>query len=456
MSDAPADGSSRRSHEREIVEALRRSEADIPQPELIRQTGLTRNTVVSLLRKLEEKNLIDTRSETRPGPEGGRPARVIRLRPDAGYALGVQFGHRHVRVSAGNLRGYEVFFKERPVGSSKEAVINVGGDAQTSLQAAVDLIRSAIAKNEAEGLGLEKLIAVTIGWPAPVQDPSTGDVVIDDSMRPWLGIRRPAEKLKEMLGLEVDVDFWTENDANLAAAMELEHGVGRQHKDFLYVHWSSGIGGALVAGGRCQAGGARLAGELGHVPLADAKPASLPCRRCGSDRCLEVLAGGAAIVRNLMGGGSTLSLRHVIAMAQEEGSKAAEAREELQRAARLLGQALGPIITFTNPAAIVLGGQFGRSRADTAEPSDPRIVGNPYDLIEGAFRVSLQEYASPRALNSILEMNSSSWRYGSVQGAVAYGTRKALEKYVNDRAGKAAKLAVPLQTASISRSKDSA
>jgi predicted NBD/HSP70 family sugar kinase len=267
-------------------------------------------------------------------------------------------------------------------------------------------------------------------------------VVIDDSMRPWLGIRRPAEKLKALLGLPVDVDFWTENDANLGGVMELEHGIGRQHSDFLYVHWSTGIGGALVTGGRMQAGGARLAGEIGHTPIPPTEaerdfpvPPPPPCLRCGSNHCLEVLAGGGAIARNFAHGSTGGSLRHMISRAQGEGSEAERAKEELQRAARLLGRALGPIITYNNPSAIILGGQFGKPRPDTSEPSQPPVVGNPYDLIEAAFRRSLQEHTSTRALDAVVEMNSSPWLYGSVQGAVAYGTRKALESYVADRAG---------------------
>jgi predicted NBD/HSP70 family sugar kinase len=438
MNDANGDGFSRRVHERKVVEALRRAPTDaMGQPELIRETGLARGTVVNIVERLKEKNLVDTDMESKSGPEGGRPAKVVRLRPDAGYALGVQFGHRHVRVSAGNLRGYQVFFREKPVGSTNEAEIDVGADAQASLELAVDLVEAAISQNEDEGRGLEKLLALAVGWPAPVQDWRTGDVVIDDSMRPWLGIRRPADKLKEMLAFDVDIDFWTENDANLAAIMEMEHGLGRDHRDFIYVHWSSGIGGALVSSGSPQLGGARLAGELGHIPLSDEAPAPKPCRRCGSDHCLEILAGGTAIVRNVTGGVNA-SLRNVISMAQGTDSQAKKARQELERAARLVGKALGPVITFNNPTAIILGGQFGRDAEGMANAGGRRSQENPYDLVEGAFRSSLQEHTSPRALNAVLEINSSRWRYGAVQGAVAFATRKALDKYVNDRAGASA------------------
>jgi predicted NBD/HSP70 family sugar kinase len=436
MTEANGDGSSRPTHERQVVEAIRRSpEERIAQPELIEETGLARGTVVNIVRRLQEKQLVDTDLERKPGPEGGRPAKVVSLRGDAGYALGVHFGHRHVCVSAGNLRGYQVFFREKPVGSRSEAEFDVGADAQTSLELAVELVRTAIAQNEREGRSLEKLLGVTVGWPAPVLDGKSGDVVIDDSMRPWLGIRRPADKLKALLGLDVEVEFWTENDANLAAIMEIEHGVGREHRDFLYVHWSSGIGGALVSRGSYQAGGTRLAGELGHVPLLGAGKAPRPCLRCGSDHCLEVLAGGAAIVRNVTGGIDS-SLRDIIVLAQKRGVQAERAREELERAAGLVGRAMGPIITFNNPTAIVIGGQFGRDPAADTESNRIRSQGpNPYDLIEAAFRSSLQKHASPRALNAILDMDSSRWRYGTVQGAVAFATRKALDKYLYERIG---------------------
>lgn len=435
MSEASGDGISRRVHERQIVEALRRAPADrVAQPQLIRDTGLARGTVVNIVRRLQEMELVDTDVEAESGPDGGRPAKVISLRADAGYALGVHFGHRHVRVSAGSLRGYQVFFCEKPVGSANEAELDVGADAQASLELAVQLLKAAIEKNETEGRGIEKLLAVAVGWPAPVQNWATGDVIIDNSMRQWLGIRRPADKLKEMLDLDVDVDFWTENDANLAAIMELEHGVGQRHDDFIYVHWSSGIGGAIVSHKTRQVGGTRLAGELGHVPIVGVDPAPVPCRRCGSDRCLEILAGGTTIARNVTGDATT-SLRDVLTLAQEGGAVGASASAELERAAWLIGQALGPIVTFNNPTAIVIGGQFGRDPANPGDEDRQTIGPNPYDLIEASFRRSLQKHASPRSLNSILEMNSSNWRYGTVQGGVAFATRKALGKYVGERVG---------------------
>jgi predicted NBD/HSP70 family sugar kinase len=434
MSDASEEGMTRHVPEGQVLEALRRAPTEeVAQPDLIRETGLARGTVVSIVRKLEEKRLIDT-YEGESGPDGGRPAKVIRLRKDAAFSLGVHFGHRHVRVSAGNLRDYQVFFRELPVGSSNEAEFDVGSNAHTSLRFAVDLIQAAIAHNESEGRGLDKLMAVTVGWSAPVQDWRAGDVVIDDSMRTWLGIRRPADKLKELLDLDVDVDFWTENHANLAALMELEHGVGQEHDDFLYLHWGAGVGGSFVSRGVRQMGGSRIAGEIGHIPLPDAGKAPEPCKRCGLYHCLEALAGGAAIVRKVTGGRDS-NLRDVIAMAQAGDEKAQHA---LESAARLVARAVGPIVTFNNPTAIVIGGEFGREYPQSGEVDGVRRSrnGNPYDLIEEAFRSGLQEYTSVRALNAVLEMNSSRWRYGAVQGAAAFATRKALEKRYADDASR--------------------
>lgn len=429
MSEATGDGDSRGTHERRVVEALLRAPTDeVAQPELIRKTGLARGTVVSIIQKLKERDLLETGVGQKPGPEGGRPAKVVSIRSDAGYALGVQFGHHHVRVAAGSLRGYQVFFEEEPVGSAAEAAIDVGANAQASLDLAVQLVKAAIAQNEEEGRGPEKLLAVTVGWPAPVQNWETGDVVIDESMRPWLGIRRPADKLKKLLDL--GASFWTENDANLAAIMELEHGAGQHHKDFVYVHWSSGIGGGLVSGGQLRPGGSRISGELGHVPLPGVEAAPIPCRRCGSDHCLEALAGGAAISRNVTGKSDT-SLREIITLAEASGPGGEKARKELERAAWLMGRALGPIVTFNNPTAIVIGGHFGRHPDEETATSGR----DPYDLIEASLRASLQEHSSPLALDAIVEMYSSPWRYGTVQGAVAFATRKALDKFLDERTG---------------------
>jgi predicted NBD/HSP70 family sugar kinase len=438
MAEENAGDEARRTSETEVLDALRIApDHGVGQSELIRETGLARGTVVNIVRRLEGKHLVDT-FDRAPGPDGGRPAKVVRLRDDAAFALGVQFGHSHVRVSVGNLRGYEIFFSEDDLTSrseSVEAVLPVGDEAQESLDLAVHLVQKAMAWNAKEGRSEKQLIGVGVGWPAPVEDSRSGDVVIDGSMRSWLGVRRPAERLKEMLGLDPRIEFWTENDANLGALMELEHGVGHHHRNFVYIHWSSGIGGAMVGEGSLQRGASNLAGEIGHIPLFGVGPATRPCHRCGSDHCLEVLAGGAAIVEKVLGAHAG-NLGDVIRAAQTaSSSKHRLARQELDRAAGLVGRALGSVITFNNPGAIVIGGQFGRRNLADDGSDDGLEAGslNPFNLIAAGLRRGLQEASSTKALASVSEINSSRWSFAAVQGAATFATREGFGVNYLDR-----------------------
>lgn len=402
-----------------VLGVLRKTEKATP-PTLARETGLARATVVSLVKKLQDKDLVEI-EEGRPGPSGGRPGALVSLKADAGFALAIHFAHRHVRAAAGNLRGYKVFFPQGEKGEESvatlEAEVDVGVNAEQSLATAVQLIREAM-----KGRDKRDLVAVTVGWPAPVRDVRRGEVVIDDTLEQWLGIGRPAERLKKLLGWP-NVTFLTENDANLGALMEIEHGAGHDNRNFIYVHWNSAVGGASVVDGLLRRGESGLAGEIGHIPVEGEKPGER-CARCQSDHCLEVLAGGTAVVKRLKELAPRVAvegLSDVIELAHGDGPHAGTAHEVLEDAARLIGKALGPLVTWSNPSAIVVGGHFGQDEGL-----------DHFSLISEGLLKGLQETTSPAALRR-LQTTGSQWRYGAVQGGVVLGLQEGLESFVEDR-----------------------
>ena len=62
------------------------------------------------------------------------------------------------------------------------------------------------------------------------------------------------------------------NDSDMAGLGEARFGAGRGRRVVFYTNVGSGIGGALVVGGRVYIGGAGIASELGHLrpgPEAD-------------------------------------------------------------------------------------------------------------------------------------------------------------------------------------------
>ena len=82
-----------------------------------------------------------------------------------------------------------------------------------------------------------------------------------------------------------------ERDTNVAALAERAFGSARGEDDFLYLTVSTGIGGAIVAGGRLFRGPDGLAGELGHVLVELDGP---PCG-CGARGHLEAVSSGSGI-----------------------------------------------------------------------------------------------------------------------------------------------------------------
>jgi predicted NBD/HSP70 family sugar kinase len=173
-----------------------------------------------------------------------------------------------------------------------------------------------------------------------------------------------------------------ENEANLGALAELwAHPVAA---DFVHVSAESGIGAALVVGGRLFSGARGLAGELGHMPV---HPEGHPCS-CGARGCLEQYAGKSAVLRTagltatggLDGGGASAAVTgdldgggasgtvtgdldggrrdaiETLAARAEEGDP--RVLDALHQAGTALGTALAGAVNLLDPAAVVLGGAY--------------------------------------------------------------------------------------------------
>jgi predicted NBD/HSP70 family sugar kinase len=168
----------------------------------------------------------------------------------------------------------------------------------------------------------------------------------------------PGEELAARLDLPVRVD----NDANLGALAEYVWGAGRGCVDLAYVKIATGIGAGIVLDGRLYRGAAGTAGELGHVTL-DARG---PVCRCGNRGCLELTAGGRALLENArLTRPDLVDLDDLVRLATDGD---AGCRRLLIDAGTQLGFALGGLVNLLNPARIVLGGELGGAAALMREP----------------------------------------------------------------------------------------
>ena len=203
-------------------------------------------------------------------PAGG----CCRSLPGAGFAVGLDFGHQHIRVAICDLSG-ELVVEEWSPAEVDHAPIE-------SLDLAHELVRASLA---IAGIEHERLLGVGMGLAAPI-DRATGEIAADGILPGWSGIR-PAAEMQARLGVPVEL----ENDANVGALGEKVFGAARGVDDLIYVRLSAGIGAGLILGGRPYRGFGGVAGEIGHV-LAD--PAGAICR-CGNRGCLETVASPVAV-----------------------------------------------------------------------------------------------------------------------------------------------------------------
>ncbi len=146
-----------------------------------------------------------------------------------------------------------------------------------------------------------------------------------------------------------------QNDANACAYAEWKWGAGRCVANMVFLTFGTGMGAGLILDGRLYSGATDLAGEVGHVRLAEDGPVGYDKR--GS---FEGFCSGGGIVR----------------LAQEHGLNARDARQVFDAADTgdpvalkvieicgwQLGRGLAVIVDILNPELIVIGSIFARQR----------------------------------------------------------------------------------------------
>jgi predicted NBD/HSP70 family sugar kinase len=320
---------------RRVAEILR-AYGPRTRSELVALTGLSRPTVTAGLADLTGAGLVTGQLATAARPAGGRPASVVRLTRAAGLALGVDVGRRHIRVAVADL-GHAIL-TERATRLDRDA-----DDHPTEvLGLATDLVDQAL---DATAAARRDVVGVGFGIPAPIT--RHGRIGSAALLPAWADLA-PGEELAARLDLPVRVD----NDANLGALAEYVWGAGRGCVDLVYIKLATGIGAGIVLDGRLYRGVAGTAGELGHVTL-DARG---PVCRCGNRGCLELTAGGRALLENARLTRPDLTDLDELVRLATDGDPGC--RRLLIDAGTQLGYALGGLVNLLNPARIVLGGEL--------------------------------------------------------------------------------------------------
>jgi len=244
------------------------------------------------------------------------------------HTIGVDIGGSSVEAAVRDFAG-EI------VGRHTTRLTMDGGPQVT--RAAVSALRE---------LGVHDFGAVGIGVPGQVNQ---GDGAVSLALN--LGIGRDPFDLVGSIEAEVHRPVFIENDVRVAAlgAWESFSRAGRGVESVAVVSIGTGISAGVVVNGVVLRGARGLAGEIGHVVVAENGPVC----GCGQRGCLEAVAAGPAIGR-VWPRGDRIEAASALFDAVSDGDAAAET--VARRITAHLTTALIWMAATHDPEVIVLAG----------------------------------------------------------------------------------------------------
>jgi predicted NBD/HSP70 family sugar kinase len=132
-------------------------------------------------------------------------------------------------------------------------------------------------------------------------------------------------------------------------------------KHLVFVKAGSSIGCGVIASGSLYHGFRGMAGDISHVSVPNAPATVCSCGRVG---CLDVVAGGSAIVTNLRAAGVDVADTRAVLTLADDGHPLAT--QMLREAGTRTGGVLATIVNFFNPQRLVLGGTLSEAEAFVA------------------------------------------------------------------------------------------
>ena len=208
---------------------------------------------------------------------------------------------------------------------------------------------------------------------AGLVDTPRGILVTSPHLPDWRDV-----PLKDQLEAALGVQTFIINDAKAAALGEQTFGAGKGIENQIYMTVSTGIGGGIIINGALYMGKAGSAGEIGHMVI----DVNGPRCNCGNNGCLETLASGTAVAREMsarLGKGDSSIVRDTVSgrlqdITAEMVSKAAEqgdtvAVEVIHQAGVYLGVGLANLVNIFNPELIIIGGGFAKVGSRLLDPA---------------------------------------------------------------------------------------
>ena len=360
--------------------------------ELALITGLARSTISQRVDALVEQGWLVEAGEA-PSTGGRRPT-VLAFNRGAGVVLVADVGATHSRIAIADLAGTPL--------AEASGDLDVAAGPHTVLEWIHERFRDLLAEvgreeSDVRGIG--------IGVPTPVEF-ATGRPVHPPIMPGWDDFDIPGW-FRERLDVPVLVD----NDVNIMAVGE-HWSHWRDEENLLFVKVGTGIGCGVIAGRRIHRGAQGAAGDVGHVRVVGYE--EIFCE-CGNPGCLESIASGRALARQLAALGIGAKNGRDVVRLVKAGNR--DALRLVRDAGRLIGRVLSAAVNLLNPAIIVIGG-------DVAEADQHLLAG---------IREAVYERSTPLATRALkIEKSVLGDRAGIVGAAIMISERLISPEVVDE------------------------
>jgi len=278
---------------------------------------------------------------------GGRHPSLIRLNPEAGVVIGLDFSGIELRCAILDSTNHCLLVAKQPF---------LGMQAETIQHQVIQLCHQLFADPVIQN---RRVLGIGISVPGTV-DIAKG-IICDSSNMHLHNI-----PVRSILEGEFGVPVFIDHDTSAAALAEKYYGAGRGESDLIYITVSTGIGAGIIVNHEVYRGTTGQAGELGHITIErDGQVCA-----CGKHGCLEAVAAVPAMLASthnillhqqnlpftaVVGTSQeTLSLQ-VLKIALEQGDPLAQAI--LNRATDYLALAVSMMVSIIDIRLMIIGGE---------------------------------------------------------------------------------------------------
>ncbi len=315
--------------------------------EIARATGLSSVSVTSLLNELAASGAV--RQVGKTSSRGGRPSSLYRITPDFGFTIGVSVESSWFRIIAAD--------SSLAVLEERRHALTLSSRAEDHLGDIVRQVSTELQRLLGEpAFAPRRLLALGISLPG----------MVDTARGVWLhGLQVSGIAhidLREILETTFSVPVVAEDAARCIAWRERARAGGRAAEPLVLLYLSDGVGTGIVLDGALYRGASGLAGEIGHLRVAD-EGDRCPCGNIG---CLEMEVSESSILRRFrrrLDEGVISSLQRVAAEGLDlarilEAARADDrlARSTLYDLGLVVGDACAALVELYNPRTLLLGG----------------------------------------------------------------------------------------------------